>query len=96
VSNRDVRIAPWLVSLVILVAARGQINTSQPATENASLVGRNQPEWDPVSCWDCPKPEDPERLFFAGLCLALPISVVVIRRRTRKREALQPNRVFEI
>ena len=52
-------------------------------------------EWDPISCWDCPTPEEPEALFFAGLVLAAPISAWVIRRKTHKLESVSPKRWLE-
>jgi hypothetical protein len=53
-------------------------------------------EWDPTSCWDCTNPEEPVALFFVGLFFTVPISVCVIRRRTRKRESLIMRRVLEM
>ena len=64
---------------------------------NNSEQSEQQPaEWDPVSCWDCTTPEEPVALFFVGLFFTIPISVCVIRRRTRKRESLITKRVLEM
>ena len=70
------------------VANSSQTCTTQGETESG--------EWEPSSCWDCSQPEEPEALFFTGLFFAIPISVWVIRRKTRKLESSTPKRVLQI
>src|SRR5579864_6586087 len=65
-------------------------------TNNREQPERQPVEWNPTSCWDCTQPEEPEAFFFLGLFFTIPISVWVIRRRTRTRESLITKRVLEM
>jgi hypothetical protein len=83
---------------------RGDIKTSPNHVATQNTQGANDhehsadvaPQWDPVTCWDCETPYETEGMFFVGVLFAIPVSVWVIRRKTRKIESLPPKRYFEI
>jgi hypothetical protein len=98
--------------LFLFVSMTPAVASAKPGSERRSSHGisspvsqktnnREQPEqqpveWNPTSCWDCTQPEEPEAFFFVGLFFTIPISVWVIRRRTRTRESLITKRVLEM
>ena len=61
---------------------------SQPCQESGQQVAaQTAVEWDPVTCWGCPSPEEDVGVFLLGLLVYVPICIGVIRARTRRREA---------
>jgi hypothetical protein len=64
-------------------------DSSTQKVENTVNAETNQvPEWEPLSCWDCSTPDEPPRLFFAGLIFAIPISTWLTQRKTRANDSL--------
>jgi hypothetical protein len=105
------RVAIILVSLFTLILnlsgnprnAGSDVKTSSPpaATQNTQASNPEQSadlaqQWDPTSCYDCEPPYKTEGVFFLGALFAIPISVWVIRRKTRKIESAPTKRYFEI
>jgi hypothetical protein len=72
---------------------------SQPCDETSAKQVESEPvqevSWDPVVCWGCPMPEEDVAFFFVGLILCAPISLWILRARTRKRESALPHRFLE-
>ena len=52
--------------------------------------------WDPVSIWDGPNPAEPAGMFIAGTFVASVVSVIALRRRTRRASSRLPHNVFTL
>jgi hypothetical protein len=73
-------------------------DTSKPCDETNKQTesqAAQTVEWDPVRCWDCPRPGEPAVFFLVGLLLAAPIFLWAMRARTRKRESAPPKRFLQ-
>ena len=94
-------LAAAIVVLTLVFAAQGMVLTQKARRQEAPQKINSPPElsreteWDPISCWDCPTPYEPEAMFFTGLGFAAPISLWVIRRRTRRLESVSTKRSLE-
>ena len=55
-----------------------------------TLLSQEQPiQWDPDTVWDGPNPAEPVALFLAGILVAAPISLLIIRSRRRAKRQIQ-------
>jgi hypothetical protein len=90
-----------IAATALFFAPSGMASTKPPPHKGAPQkistpsASSQEVEWDPISCWDCPTPYEPEAMFFTGLVFALPISLWVIRCRTRKLESVSTKRWLE-
>ena len=52
--------------------------------------------WDPVSDWDGPNPAESAAMFIAGALVASVVSVIALRRRTRRASNSLPHAVVTL